>query len=278
MRTGESARLPSPVLSIHGEREDPHARTQRRRRRRRRGRLGVGAETLKRYVQRWCIPALLRCPRTPGHRRSRRQDPRPLSFPRQRAPGPPCHRHPRDTGQPRGPRFPAGLRCGAGRPARLRRRSTRPVETEETCATSPRTDFKFGSRFEKKKKNPIHYVRTYPHHACKHMAHIFLTHPHIPPVNREHLEHLTKPTQPRLQAPQQRGRAQLRRGAGRAGGTAEGAAAAPAPRVCGAAPSPPSPKPLPCPAGAVMRKLSCGAKYEISRRVRGRPGGGKGKM
>lgn len=39
MQTGESARLPSPVLSIHGEREDPHARTQRRRRR---GRLGVG--------------------------------------------------------------------------------------------------------------------------------------------------------------------------------------------------------------------------------------------
>lgn len=121
MQTGESARLPSPVLSIHGEREDPHARTQRRRRR---GRLGVG-ERHKRYVQRCCIPvpspALLRCPAHPSHRRSRCRAPAaPLpaaSGPAWAAvPDPPCDRHPlghrADTGSPL-PR-PA---CGAGRPA-----------------------------------------------------------------------------------------------------------------------------------------------------------------
>lgn len=119
MQTGESARLPSPVLSIHGEREDPHARTQRRRRRR--GRLGVGADTLKRYVQRWCIPvpsaALLRCPRAP----------RPSAAPLPAARGPasvPHTRARRVTATPPGHRAATGSplarpACGVGRPAPL---------------------------------------------------------------------------------------------------------------------------------------------------------------
>lgn len=114
MRTGESARLLSPVLSIHEEREDPHARTQRRRRR---GRLGVGGETLKRYVQRWCIPvpspALLAAHAHPVPPPLPAPGPRPLPFPRLR--GPPCHRHPAGHRAARGPRFPGrpALRCRA---------------------------------------------------------------------------------------------------------------------------------------------------------------------
>lgn len=131
MQTGESARLPSPVLSIHGEREDPHARTQRRRRRRR-GRLGVGGETLKRYVQRWCIPvlspALLRCPRAPRPTaapgaRTPVRSPSLGSGPR---PRPPTRAH-RVTATPPGHRAATGSplprpACGAGQPARLLRR------------------------------------------------------------------------------------------------------------------------------------------------------------
>lgn len=121
MPTGESARLPSPALSIHGEREGPHARTQRRRRR---GRLGVGGETLKRYVQRRCIPvqspARPRCPRAP---RPAAGTPPCSPFPQQPtpAPGPAGGPPPGAPGSRGGPRFP-GWPAARGSPARLRRR------------------------------------------------------------------------------------------------------------------------------------------------------------
>lgn len=266
---------------------------------------GGGRETLERYVQRRCIP--VRSPAPP----SRPRAPRPAAAPAAGTPPPPppspappslgsgSRPPPGAPGSRGGPRFPGRPEAWGSRPGFVgaesgRRRGEKLGSVLQNSFSQ--ADFKFGSRFE---KNHMYYIRTYPHHICKHMFYILSTRPRTPSIKTKRPEHLAEPNQPRFQPSERRGPShQLRdprRSGGRGGGTRRrGTAGAPRPsgpprpatrpparnpgRALLTADRPPSPLPHPRPAEPVMRKLSCKAKYEISRRGRGRAGGRKRKM